>query len=357
MTVYDKLGIPDTWMAAVLRRPGEPLDIVEVNRPALKPGQVLVDLKYSGVCRSQLMEARGLRGDDRWLPHLLGHEGVGTVAGIGSGVAKVKVGDPVVVGWIKGDGLESDAPSFLSVDGEYLNSGLATTFSEYTVASENRVYLRRDDLDDRVAALLGCALLTGAGMVLNEARPEPGQVLLINGLGGVGLSALFAALSCDSTIVVSDPSADKRRYANGLGVRHVLDPDDGPIAGQVMAVFPEGVDLAIDASGTVAGIEAAFGCLRYGGGRLIFATHPTAGEMLRLDPHDLIKGRRIQGSWGGDCRPDRDVPRIAAAIHGWEAGLSLMVSDIYELSEVNQALDDLGDSRSMRPLLRTGLSR
>lgn len=357
MTAHDNFGIPDTWVAAVLRRPGEPLDIVEVQRPELQPGQVLVDLNYSGVCRSQLMEARGLRGPDHWLPHLLGHEGVGTVVGIGAGVAKVKVGDPVVVGWIKGDGLESDPPRFLSVDGETLNSGMATTFSEYTVASENRVYLRPDCLDDRIAVLLGCALLTGAGMVLNEARPEPGQVLLISGLGGIGLSALLAALNCDSTVVVSDPSADKRRYATGLGVGYVLDPDDGPLTDQVMTIFPEGVDIAIEASGSAAGIESAFGCLRYGGGRLIFASHPATGEMIRLDPHDLIKGRRIQGSWGGNCHPDRDVPRIVDAIRGSEAELSAMVSDVYDLSEVNQALDDLWTSRSMRPLLRTGIGR
>ena len=152
----------DSWRAAVLRQTGAELVIEEILRPQLLSGQVLVKLDFSGVCRSQLMEVRGLRGPDAWLPHLLGHEGVGTVIETGPEVSKVVVGDYVVVGWVKGRGIESAPPVLRTPAGERINSGRVTTFSEFTVVSENRVYLRPVEVDDRSAVLFGCALLTGA---------------------------------------------------------------------------------------------------------------------------------------------------------------------------------------------------
>lgn len=342
---------PNSWRAAVLRETGTDLDIVEITRPSLSSGQVLVALDYSGVCRSQLMEVRGLRGPDAWLPHLLGHEGVGTVAEIGPDVTKVSVGDRVVVGWIKGEGIESASPTFKSVHGERVNAGRVTTFSEYTVVSENRIYLQPAEVDDRAAVLFGCALLTGAGMVLNEARPVPGESMLISGLGGIGLAALIATQGLGVEVVAADPDPQKRELARGLGAEHLVDPFEGTLAEQVRHYFPPGVDVAIDAAGTSAGIEAAFDCLRYEGGRLIFASHPPAGERISLDPHDLIKGRTIRGSWGGACQPDEDIPRLARAIADTGTSLDFMMPRTYSLDEVNTALDDLEAQRTMRPVI------
>lgn len=342
---------PETWRAAVLRAPYSDLDIVEMQRPNLAEGQVLVALDYSGVCRSQLMEVRGLRGPDAWLPHLLGHEGVGTVAEIGPGVTKVRVSDRVVVGWIKGEGIEAASPNLTTVQGERVNAGRVTTFSEYTVVSENRVYLQPTEVDDRAAVLFGCALLTGAGMVLNEARPSEGESVLINGLGGIGLAALFATQGLGVEVVAADPDPEKRELACGLGAQHVVDPFEGTLSEQVRQYFPRGVDVAIDAAGTSAGIEAAFECLRYEGGRLIFASHPPAGERISLDPHDLIKGRTIRGSWGGACRPDEDIPRLARTLTDTGTSLDFMMPRNYSLDEVNDALDDLEAGRAMRPVI------
>jgi len=342
---------PRSWRAAVLREIRTDLDIVEIARPSLGSGQVLVALDYSGVCRSQLMEVRGLRGPDAWLPHLLGHEGVGTVAEIGPDVTKVAEGDRVIVGWIKGEGIESASQTFTTVDGERVNAGRVTTFSEYTVVSENRVYLQPAEVDDRAAVLFGCALLTGAGMVLNEARPAAGESVLISGLGGIGLAALIATQGLGVEVVAADPDPEKRELARGLGAEHVVDPFEGTLAEQVCYYFPPGVDVAIDAAGTSAGIEAAFDCLRYEGGRLIFASHPPAGERISLDPHDLIKGRTIRGSWGGACQPDEDIPRLARAISHTGTSLEFMMPRTYTLDEVNLALDDLEAQRAMRPVI------
>ena len=344
-------AIPESWRGVVLRQPGTRLAMVDISRPELLSGQILVELDYSGVCRSQLMEVRGLRGPDAWLPHLLGHEGVGTVAEIGPYVTKVDVGDRVVVGWIKGDGIESAPPALTTVDGERINAGQVTTFSEFTVVSENRVYLQPAEVDDRAAVLFGCALLTGAGMVLNEARPMEGESVLINGLGGIGLAALIATQGLGVEVVAVDPDPEKRELARVLGAQHVVDPYEGALSKQVREYFTGGVDVAIDAAGTTAGIEAAFDCLRYHGGRLVFSSHPPTGERISLDPHDLIKGRTIRGSWGGACRPDEDIPRLARAIAAAGTSLDFMVPRNYSLDEVNDALDDLEVQRVMRPVI------
>ena len=344
-----------SFPAVVLRKPGTDLEIVNLVVPRLLEGQVLVQMKFSGVCRSQLMEARGLRGDDVWVPHLLGHEGVGTVLAIGSGVSKVAPGDSVILGWIKGNGLDSPAPVFRSVDGERINAGRVTTFSEFTVVSENRVFLKPIEIPDQVAVLFGCALLTGAGMVTNEARPAAGEVVLINGLGGVGLAALIASGSLDIQVVAADPDAEKRRLAAQLGANFVVDPTVAGLVEQVTALFPTGVDVALDAAGTASGIEAAFECLTPEGGRLIFASHPPADERICLDPHALIRGRSISGSWGGSSRPDVDIPNLARSIRNAGIDLSFMTPRTYALQQVNEALNDLEHGRGIRPLIAMNL--
>lgn len=347
------LSPPPSWAAAVLREPGTDLEIIEIQRTQLLSGQVLVALDYSGVCRSQLMEVRGLRGPDPWLPHLLGHEGVGTVAEIGPDVTKVSVGDRVILGWIKGEGIESASPTFSALNGEKINAGRVTTFSEYTVVSENRVYQKPAAIDDRVAVLLGCAALTGAGMVLNELCPSAGETLLINGLGGVGFWALLSAITIPTTVIAVDPDFDKRALALSLGASHAINPMAGDLVQQVHALYPSGVDAAIDSSGTTKGIEAAFAVVRKHGGNLIFASHPPTGDRIQIEPHDLIEGKTIRGSWGGASRPDRDIPKLARAMSALAVSFQFLVPDVYPLNKVNQALADLEMHRAMRPVLAT----
>mgnify|MGYP001467301769 CR=1 FL=1 len=185
-----------TINAAVLRELNHPLNIEQLECPELERGQVLVEFEYSGVCRSQLMEVRGSRGPDRWLPHLLGHEGVGVVLDIGPGVTTVEIGDTVVVGWLETSGLDAKPAHYLNIDtGEKINSGKAVTFCSHSIVSENRVFKKPQTIDNKIAVLLGCALPTGAGMVLNETNPTPDDRILISGLGGIGLSVLVTLLN------------------------------------------------------------------------------------------------------------------------------------------------------------------
>ena len=153
--------------AAVLEKLGQPLVIKNIELPPLLPGQILVKVLFSGVCRSQLMEVRGKRGNDPWLPHLLGHEGSGIVLAIGKDVTKVKIDDEVILGWIKGEGLDAPGAKY-RCGKQIINSGGVTTFCNYTIVSENRLVKKPIGLEFDTAVLFGCALPTGAGMVLNE---------------------------------------------------------------------------------------------------------------------------------------------------------------------------------------------
>lgn len=335
----------------MLSQPGTDLEIVEVDSPELTVGQVMVRLSYSGVCRSQLMEVRGLRGDDPWLPHMLGHEGVGTVIRVGPGVTKVKEGDKVILGWVPGTGLEAAPATFSAVDGRTINAGRVTTFSEMTIVSENRVYRKPPEIDDKESVLFGCALLTGAGMVLNQARPVGGQSMLINGLGGVGLAALIATDTSRISVLVCDPDANKRKIACELGAVAAFDGQAPRLSDAVRQLIASGVDVAIDASGTVQGLEAAFDALNPNHGRLVFASHPPNGDVMRIDPHALLRGRQIVGSWGGDAHPDVDIPRLTKTLVRRGIDLSFMIAKTYTLTDVNSALQNLESGTAIRPLL------
>ena len=129
---------PKVAMAAILQELNTPLQIKEIEIPNLLPGQVLVKIFFSGVCRSQLMEVKGRRGPDRWLPHLLGHEGSGMVIAVGEGVKKVIPGDEVILGWIKGSGMDAPGAKY-KCGNQIISSGSVTTFSNYTIASESRL--------------------------------------------------------------------------------------------------------------------------------------------------------------------------------------------------------------------------
>ena len=150
---------PKVMQAAVLYEVNQPLKVVDLELPELEFGQVLVKVLFSGVCRSQVMEVSGARGQDPWLPHLLGHEGSGVVVSVGVDVNKVKPGDEVILSWIKGDGHDVSGAKY-DVEDQVINSGAVTTFSNYSVVSENRVFLKPESLPFDQAALFGCALPT-----------------------------------------------------------------------------------------------------------------------------------------------------------------------------------------------------
>jgi S-(hydroxymethyl)glutathione dehydrogenase/alcohol dehydrogenase len=297
------------------------------------------------------MEVRGGRGTDRWLPHLLGHEGSGVVLATGAGVTKVKPGDEVILGWLKGTGLDAPGAKF-SCDGITINSGGVTTFSQHTVVAENRLVKIPAKLPADVAVLFGCALPTGAGMVLNELRPAAGGRGAVLGLGGIGLSALMALSTYQcARLIAIDVSDEKLAFARELGATDLINSTREDPQAAVAEIAPGGLDFCVESGGSVATIELGFALIRKGGGRLLFASHPPEGEAIRLDPHELISGKQIAGSWGGASQPDRDIPRIADALRAGNVPLERLLTHRYRLEQINEALNELEHGRAFRPLI------
>jgi S-(hydroxymethyl)glutathione dehydrogenase/alcohol dehydrogenase len=340
------------FKAAILRKTGQPLSIENLIVPKIQFGQVLIQVFYSGICRSQLMEVSGQRGVDNFLPHLLGHEGVGRVLEVGQGVTKVKSGDDVIIGWIKGNGINANNPMYISENGSKINAGAVTTFSELTIVSENRVYLKPDDLEQEISVLFGCSFLTGAGLVFNEITPKKTDTILILGLGGVGLAALISSAQVNpDKIIVADKSSNKRLIAKELGAKVVLDSNKYDFIDQVKRVSNGGVNIAYECAGSTESIEIAFECIKEREGRLIFASHPSSGQKIKLDPFELIKGKSIQGSWGGNSSPDRDIPRFTEIMKNQLSHLHKLVGKKYSLEDINIAIEDLENGETTRPLI------
>jgi S-(hydroxymethyl)glutathione dehydrogenase/alcohol dehydrogenase len=341
--------------AAVLTHLNKPLDIISgINCSAPQRGQVLVKLAYSGVCQSQLMEVRGRRGEDPYLPHLLGHEGSGQVISVGEGVHKVSPGDLVVLGWIKGSGLDSGGAQY-HCDGlaQTINAGGVTTFNEYALVSENRVVALPPGVPLDIAVLFGCAVPTGAGIITNDLRPVAGSSIAVFGLGGIGMSALMATMLFQCTKVIAiDVSADKLALARSFGATHTIDASTSDPVSEIRALTDGlGVDYAVEASGQVKVIEQAFTSIRRGGGVCVFATHPEQGNTISIDPYELICGKQIRGSWGGSSNPDRDIPMFAELYLEGKLPLEKLITKRYSLEAINEALDDLENHRVGRPLI------
>ena len=340
--------------AAVLYQTGQPLFVEDgIEIPALHPEQVLVKLAYSGVCHSQLMEVRGYRGHDRHLPHLLGHEGSGVVIDIGAKVTKVKRGDYVILGWIKGEGHDIVGGTRFQKGDTVINAGAITTFNEYAVVSENRCVKLPEGIPLDIAVLFGCAIPTGAGIVFHEIRLVPENSIAVFGLGGIGLSALMTILLFECrTVIAVDIEGNKLQLARHFGATHVIDSSkENPVEAIRQITDGRGVDYSIEAAGIAKTIEQAFLSVRTQGGRCVFASHPRAGETIELDPFDLICGRQITGTWGGSCKPDEDIPRLASLYREHNLPLGNLLSHRYSLENINQALNDLEERKIVRALI------
>lgn len=339
--------------AAVLVELAGPLELMDLDVPALAPGQVLVRVDVSGVCHTQLLEARGHRGPDAYLPHCLGHEGAGEVVDVGSDVKKVRPGDRVVLSWIAGDGAQVHGCVYHDARGRQVNAGAMTTFMTHAVVSENRLTVAPDNLSSRDAAMLGCALPTGFGAVINTGELAPGQTVVVFGAGGVGLSAAMGAkLAGAKQVIVVDPIAHKRETAATLGATQVIDPESGDVLAQLAAVAPGGIDLAIEATGRPAVMAMALAAVKPRGGKAVIIGNAHQGQTIALDPKQLNLGKQLRGTWGGDTQPDRDLPRFTQLLTTHQCDLSPMLTTGYRLEQINDALDDLESGKAVRPMIQ-----
>ena len=331
--------IPKTMMAAILTGQRQPLTLAEVNLPSrLDYGQVLVKIFYSGVCGSQIGEIDGVKGEDRYLPHLLGHEASGEVLGTGPGVKTVTQGNRVVLHWMQGAGVQADPPSY-EWRGSKLNAGWITTFNEYAIVSENRVTKIPDDFDLEIAALFGCAVTTGLGVIANNAGLKTGESIVVFGAGGVGLNVIQgAAMVTAYPIIAVDLYDDKLELAKKLGATHILNSRGGSVLPAIREILEgRGADVAVDNTGNVNIIRQAYDCT-HAKGRVILVGVPKKGNDISIDSLPLHFGKIVTGSHGGECRPELDIPRYVRLVQSGRLALKETITDRAPLENINEII-------------------
>lgn len=339
--------------AAILVRQRRPLEVVDLEIPALKPHQILVRIVSAGVCGSQIGEIDGLKGKDPYLPHCLGHEAGAVVEEAGSGVRKAKRGDHVVLHWKVGEGKDAEPASY-RWGKKTVNAGRVTAFQRHAVVSENRVTVIPQNIPFRTAALYGCAVTTGFGVVEKDAKVRRGESVLVIGAGGVGQIQIVAARHAGATpIVACDVHASKLKLALKNGATHAV--KSGPGLDRALRKILNGraLDAVFENTGLKRVIEFAYEACGPRG-RTILVGVPDSREKAEIDTLPLHFGKVLTGSFGGDARPAEDIPRILdlERRHGWNFGS--LASPGYTLERINDAIADLRTGRAVRPLIDMG---
>lgn len=337
--------------AAILWQTHKPLVIEQVEIPRLKRGQLLVKILYSGVCRAQYNEMIGLKGPDKFLPHLLGHEASGFVVDTASGVSKVKRDDYVCLSWIKGQGLDA-LNSQYKLGSHIINAGAVTTFSDYAVVSENRVIKIPKTAPADIAAITGCAVATGCGIINNTLNAIKKSSVVVFGVGGVGLSVILGARhrGC-STIIAVDVLDSKLKFAKRSGATHLINASRSSVLKSISAILPQGADYAVDASGNKTAMENAFASIKTTG-VCVIAGNLGKDERIELHPFELIKGKRILGTWGGETRPDRDIPAYLKAYSRGVLPINKMITHRFPLEDINKAFEVLVKGEAGRIIIK-----
>lgn len=323
------------FKAAVLVEVGKPLEIMELVVPdSLGPGQVLVRFCASALCGAQLNEAGGLKGPDRYLPHLMGHEGAGVVERVGAFVNHIKVGDHVVAHWRPSVGMTAEPPAYYCHDSKLvIGAGPVATFAEMGVVSGNRLTAIPKNVAFDVAALMGCAVTTGIGAIVREAKVQPGESVLVIGAGGVGLSAIIGArLVGANPIAVIDKSDAKLRLAYSLG------------ATDCHTAVPEEIErrfrVVIECTGIPALIVAALKLTAPGGGRLVLVGQPAFGQdVVFPDFRQHYFGKTIMDSQGGGTAPQEDIPKYLGLFEAERLPLDKLITERVGLDKVNRAME------------------
>ena len=333
------MAIPKTMKAAILVEQNKPLVVDQVELPsALDVGQVLVKIHYSGICGSQLGEIDGAKGEDKFLPHLLGHEASGAVMEVGPGVKHVKSGDTVVLHWRKGLGIDATPPSY-RWRGQKLNAGQVATFNEYAIVAENRVTPIPADSDLEVAALFGCAVTTGFGVVENNAKVRIGESVVVFGAGGVGLNIVQAAALVGAYPVIAVDLHDNRlALAKDMGATHLINSKSQDAKAEITRILGgQGVDAFIDNTGQPAIIELGYQMAKPQG-RVTLVGVPRKGNNINIYSLPLHFGKGLSGSHGGEAIPNVDIPRYQKLFSAGRIQLKSLVTEHYSLDEVNKAI-------------------
>lgn len=356
--VLERIGSPRPYAES------RPISVVDLDLDGPGPGEVLVRIEAAGVCHSDLSVVDGNRV--RPVPMLLGHEAAGIVEAVGPGVADIAAGQRVVLVFLPRcghcaacatDGLTPCAAgSAANTAGTLLGGGIrlaraghpvfhhlgVSGFATHAVVNRASAVAVPSD----VAALLGCAVLTGGGAVLNVGDPRPGQTVAVVGLGGVGMAAVLTALTYDDVRVIAvDQVAEKLSAARRLGVDEAYTPQQCAEAGAK-------ADVVVEAVGHPRALESAI-ALTAPGGRTVTVGLPPPAARISVSPLGFVaEGRSLIGSYLGSAVPSRDIPRFVAM---WQSGrlpVEALVSSTIRLDDINEAMDHLADGTAVRQLIR-----
>jgi S-(hydroxymethyl)glutathione dehydrogenase / alcohol dehydrogenase len=362
--------------AAVLREINRPLEVEDVDLADPGPGQVAVRLAASGICHSDWNVVTGATTNP--LPVVPGHEGAGIVEALGEGVTDVSVGDHVVLSWlpscgkcfycVRGRGVLCDmamADMFagtlpggslaLSQGGKPIyHYGFLSTFAERCVVPEICCVPIREDVPLEVAALVGCAVMTGFGAAVLRARVEPGSVAVVYGAGGVGLSSILGCkLAGAQAIVAADPVAFKRRTALALGATHAVDPGAEDVAALARELTDgRGADYAFDTAGAPGVVAQAYGAVRRGG-VVVAVGLPPEGTTADFPASDLPREEKVvTGSFYGSCRPHQDMPLVLDLYMDGRLDLDALVTRTFTLDEINEGFAAMNAGEVARGVIR-----
>jgi len=337
--------------SAILVESKKPLVVAEIDLPAkLEFGQVLVKVCYSGICGAQINEIDAVKGLDKFLPHLLGHEGSGIVEKIGEGVTTVKSGDHVVLHWRKSAGIESATPQYLW-NGKKVNAGWVTTFSEKTIVSENRLTVIPKNFDMRIAPLFGCSVISAFGVVNNDAKIKIGESVLIFGVGGVGLNVAQAASMVSAYPIVGIDLYDhKIDMGKKFGLTHGITGNLDNIKNEIYNIVGDkGADVAIETTGNPKVIEKAYELTAPHGKTILVGVPNNKITIYSLPLHFK---KILTGSHGGDSIPDIDIPRYIRLMNQKKMTLENLITHEFELTDINKAIELFRSGKAGRIVIK-----
>ena len=353
----------------------KPLSIEEVELRNPEAGEVLVEIHAAGLCHSDLSVIDGNR--PRQTPMVLGHEAAGEVVELGAGINDLIVGDKVVFSFVPicghcmpcmtarpalcENGVAANNKGVLLGDGmrlfdhqqKHIHHHMGVSgFAEYTVVSRKSVVSIDKTLPYNIAALFGCAVMTGVGAVINTAKLLLGQTVLITGLGGVGFAALLGALAGGaSKIIVADINKDKLAKAIELGAHEAIDSSEENAVEKVRDLTHGGVDIGMEFAGAVAALEFTYNATARGG-KTVTAGLPHPSKLMQLSVTKLVaEERTLQGSYIGSCIPARDIPAYIALYKSGRLPVDKLMTHTLALNDINEGFERLAKGEAIRQII------
>ena len=363
--------------AAVAHSADKPLSIETVDLDGPRAGEVLVEIKATGVCHTDAYTLSGADPEGLF-PAILGHEGAGIVAEVGAGVTSVKVGDRVIPLYIpecrnceyclsrktnlcqairvtQGQGVMPDGTSRFSIDGQKLYHYMGTsTFANYTVLPEIAVAKIREDAPFDKVCLIGCGVTTGIGAVINTAKVEPGSNVVVFGLGGVGLNVIQAARLVGANMIVGvDLNPNKREMAEKFGMTHFVNPREveGDLVPYLVDLTKGGADYSFECIGNINVMRQALECCHKGWGVSVIVGVAGAGQEISTRPFQLVTGRVWKGTAFGGAKGRTDVPKIVDWYMDGKIDIDSLVTQVMPIDKINEAFDLMHKGESIRTVL------